>query len=558
MTALLGLSHTIGSTLELRPLVAVILEQLRMIVPYLGASVLQFRGDEMAIIDWQQPDQVVTAPRQPPPFSLLNAPTLVDFIERREAMVIPDVHADSPLAREFQSTVGEDLLSTLFKPVKSWIGVPLVAQDRAIGLLTMSSADPDFFTADRVRAASLVANQAAVALENAHLYEEADTRTRELTALLEVSGAVASTLELRPLASVVLDQLKHVIDNTGSSLLLVEDQSLTIIEDRAVEGADDIIGFSIPLSRATALWDQLRSQRPIVIDDVRSNEPMARAYREVLGERFELPAFKHVCSWMAVPLAVQDRVIGMMSMSRGESSYFTDRHVRLARAIADQAAVAIENARLYQQAQQLAAVEERQRLARELHDSVSQALYGVALGARTARTLLDRDPAKATEPVEYVLSLAEAGLAEMRALIFELRPESLELEGLVAGLEKQSSALRARHNIEVNAELCPEPDAPLPVKEAISRIAQEAMHNTVKHARATQVTLRLRQHNGALELEVEDDGRGFDPTQPYAGHLGLRSMRERAAKLGGEISMESAPGDGARIRVSIPLNGSGA
>jgi signal transduction histidine kinase len=305
------------------------------------------------------------------------------------------------------------------------------------------------------------------------------------------------------------------------------------------------------------LWERLRAQQPIIINDVRSDEPMAVGYRQVLGAWFERPAFQHVTSWMAVPLSVQDRVIGMMSMSRTEAGYFTERHVRLARAIADQASVAIENARLYEQAQQLAAVEERQRLARELHDSVSQALYGVALGARTARTLLDRDPAKATEPVEYVMSLAEAGLAEMRALIFELRPESLELEGLVAGLEKQSAALRARHNIEVNADLGSEPDAPLAVKEAIARIAQEAMHNTVKHARASHVTLRLRQNNGSLELDVEDDGRGFDPTQPYAGHLGLRSMRERAAKLGGEIAMDSAPGEGARIRVSIPVNGSG-
>jgi signal transduction histidine kinase len=156
----------------------------------------------------------------------------------------------------------------------------------------------------------------------------------------------------------------------------------------------------------------------------------------------------------------------------------------MAMAIANQAAVAIENARLYEQAQALAVLEERQRLARELHDSVSQALYGISLGAHTARTLLERDPGKLAEPLGYVLSQAETALMEMRALIFELRPESLETEGLVAALSRQAVALHARHGIEVSAELGDEPDLPLKVKQELYRFAQEALHNTVKHARA--------------------------------------------------------------------------
>jgi signal transduction histidine kinase len=242
----------------------------------------------------------------------------------------------------------------------------------------------------------------------------------------------------------------------------------------------------------------------------------------------------------------------MIALSGRTTSHFRGQHVEnLALAVASQAAVAIENARLYQQAQELAAVEERQRLARELHDSVSQALYGIALGARTARTQLDRDPARAVEPVEYVLSLAEAGLAEMRALIFELRPESLELEGLVAGLEKQAAALRARHHVDVTADLCPEPDVSLRVKEAISRIAQEALHNTVKHARASHVDLSLSYDNGEIIIEIRDDGAGFDPGGEFPGHLGLRSMRERAAKFGGTLRIDSEPGAGTRIVASV-------
>jgi PAS domain S-box-containing protein len=224
------------------------------------------------------------------------------------------------------------------------------------------------------------------------------------------------------------------------------------------------------------------------------------------------------------------------------------------RAIADQAAVALENALLFAEARGKAALEERQRLARELHDSVSQALYGIALGARTARKLIDqKNPKLAADPLEYVLSLAEAGLAEMRALIFELRPESLESEGLVAALEKQAAALRARHEISVKTSLCEEPEkASSEVKEALYRIAQEALHNTVKHARANNVNLEMVCERDSLTLEVSDDGVGFDAQGDFPGHLGLHSMRERVSRLGGTLDLESSPGGGTRVRARVP------
>jgi PAS domain S-box-containing protein len=194
---------------------------------------------------------------------------------------------------------------------------------------------------------------------------------------------------------------------------------------------------------------------------------------------------------------------------------------------------------------------ERQRLARELHDVVVQALYGIVLGARAARGLLDRAPGQAAEPLEYVLSLAEAGLAETRALIFDLRPESLETEGLVAAITKQAAPLSARHGLEVHTDLCDEPALPLDIKEALYRIAQEALHNTVKHAQARRVDLRLTDRAGTIVLEVCDDGKGFHPAGSFPGHLGLRSMSERATQLGGTLQIESAPGRGTCVRAEI-------
>jgi signal transduction histidine kinase len=208
---------------------------------------------------------------------------------------------------------------------------------------------------------------------------------------------------------------------------------------------------------------------------------------------------------------------------------------------------------LYEQAQELAALQERQHLARELHDSVSQALYGISLGAHTAQEALQSsDPEQAVASIEYVIALAEAGLAEMRALIFELRPESLETEGLVAALAKQVAVLRTRYKLMVDVALDDEPDLSIEIKHALYRIAQEALHNIVKHARASTVALRLARQEKEIILQVRDNGRGFDPTGPFPGHFGVRSIQERVTKLGGTLTIESAPGHGTCIEIHVP------
>ena len=202
--------------------------------------------------------------------------------------------------------------------------------------------------------------------------------------------------------------------------------------------------------------------------------------------------------------------------------------------------------------------EERQRLSRELHDSVSQALFAIRIGTETTRRLLERDPRAAIESLAYIGGLAQGAMAELRALLFDLRQESLETEGLVAGLQKQAEALAARHEIATEMNLGEEPPASLEVKEALYRIAQEAMHNTFKHAEATQVYLSLDRLNGEIILEVRDNGKGFDPTGTFPGHVGLHSMEERAARLGGMLDVDSAAGSGTLVRVRVPSRPVGA
>jgi signal transduction histidine kinase len=221
-------------------------------------------------------------------------------------------------------------------------------------------------------------------------------------------------------------------------------------------------------------------------------------------------------------------------------------------ALADQAATAAANARLLAAARENVTLEERQRLARELHDSVSQSLYAIQLEAQMARERLDRDPSGVAEPIDHVMQLAEASQAEVRALIFELRPESLETEGLVAALNRRIEALQARSGIAAPTIASAEPELPIEVKQALHRIGQEALWNTIKHARARRVDVRLKAERDSVALEVADDGVGFDPDGRFPGHLGLRSMRERATEVGGSLEVVSARGHGTRIVVSVP------
>jgi signal transduction histidine kinase len=383
------------------------------------------------------------------------------------------------------------------------------------------------------------------------LEQRVEERTRELASLLEISHTVASTLQLKPLLDLILDQLKTVVDYTGSGITILEGQDLVLIATRGPKPEEHLLQRRFSLKHMKPIWDVISRGEAVIIDNVRSDALLAKAYQEVVGELLET-TLDYVRGWMAIPLMLKKQVIGMLSLAHSQSNYYTQRFAELTIAIANQAAVAIENAQLYERAQALAALEERQRLARELHDSVSQALYGISLGVHTARMQLDRDPRDLAESLDYVLELAEAALIEMRALIFELRPESLETEGLVAAHTKQAAALQVRQNLAVSTDLCPEPDLPLKVKQDLYRIAQEAMHNTVKHAHASKVKVRLHQTREMVTFEICDNGRGFDARASFPGHLGLHSMQERVTGLGGELQIESTPGQGTCIRVQVP------
>lgn len=387
-----------------------------------------------------------------------------------------------------------------------------------------------------------------------------EERTRELTALLEISRAIASTLELRPLVSLLLEQLRHVIDYTGATLMTLNNGVLTVLDARAYGTEETEKGMRVPVDPTTPIWGRIMSLQPVIIADVLGDEPAAQQFRRIVGNRLETPSFRSVRSWLAVPLVVKDRVVGLLSVSRREPDAFTEQHARLVRAVADQAALAIENARLYQRASSLAALEERNRLARDLHDSVTQSIFSVAMMVRAAQIQYEQDAPALGETLERIRLVASDALAEMRSLIFELRPAPLEDDGLCGALSKLVESVQVRTDARIS--FTAETDARLAAESesAIFRIVQEALGNAVKHAGARSIGVRISEHDDILQVRVSDDGVGFDPNTVLAGGsaapsggVGFRSMQERALAAGLTLQVDSQAGMGTCLIIEARL-----
>jgi PAS domain S-box-containing protein len=409
--------------------------------------------------------------------------------------------------------------------------------------------------ADELSLLTAVADQAAIAVENARLFSHNTSRVGELEAVAKIASNFTFQQSLESMMDAVAAQVAQATGSLSCSVVLADPDTL---RPYRVAG-----NFGAPAGYREALESAWRTGSESVTAEVlraRQSRTISNAQETVLGrpgyeQAQQLAKDAHWDTLALVPMIYQDRAVGLLIVGYAAEREPTGDQMAFIEAIADQAAVAAENARLFAQAQSLAVVEERQRLSRELHDSVSQALYGISLGAQTASEILAGGrPEQAREPVEYVLSLAEAGIAEMRALIFELRPEALATEGLLGALKKQAASMRARHGIAVDAELGNEPALPLDAKEVLYRIAQEALHNIVKHANASRVRLVLAVKGSNVVLEIADNGKGFEVADNYPGHLGLKSMEERARQLGGQVSIDSAPGAGVTVRVTLPIH----
>jgi two-component system nitrate/nitrite sensor histidine kinase NarX len=252
---------------------------------------------------------------------------------------------------------------------------------------------------------------------------------------------------------------------------------------------------------------------------------------------------------MWVPLAVKSRIIGGVGVAHEKRNHFTSHHADLALSVANQAAITLINAELYEQAQALAVLEERQRLARNLHDAINQSLFSAGLIAEVLPRLWDRDQDEARRSLEDLRKLTRGAMAEMRALLAELRPSTLTDAELGDLLRLLGNAFTGRTNIPVRVTVVGQGMLPAEVQVAIYRVCQEALNNVAKHAAASIVEINLEHEESTIELNIRDDGKGFDPERTTSGHYGLSMMHERAEGVGARLTIASQPGHGTELTI---------
>ncbi|MFI6280656.1 GAF domain-containing sensor histidine kinase [Streptomyces sp. NPDC050988] len=377
------------------------------------------------------------------------------------------------------------------------------------------------------------------------------------TALL----AMSRHLEVRDVLKTIVASARELLDAEYAALGVPDDHGG--FAQFVVAGVSDAQWKAIgPLPRQHGiLAAMLHEARPERLADVREDP------------RFEgwPSAHPDMSDFLGLPIRDGDEVMGALFLANklrpaeGDPPHspgarreggcgFTEDDEELLTILAQHAAIALTNARLYERSRELTIVEERSRLAHELHDAVSQKLFSLRLTAQAAAALVDRDPARAKGELQQVAALAAEAADELRAAVVELRPAALDEDGLVATLRTQIQVLDRAHSARVTFDSRGVRALPAAQEEAMLRVAQEALHNALRHSGAARVDVTLERHGPGAVLRVTDDGSGFEPrtTRRAGRHLGLVSMRDRTNGVGGTLTVESAPGKGTTIEMEVP------
>jgi signal transduction histidine kinase len=430
-------------------------------------------------------------------------------------------------------------------PMKTFLGVPILLRGIAYGnlYLTEKADGADFTEADE-ELVQLLAAQAAVAIENARLYEASTRWSDQLESLNEVASALVSEIDLQRLLSLIADRLRDLIDARLVTISLPQADGALRIEAASGEAAEQFVGRELGTrSKNARVLARKRVERvDSVLEDPETDQETARLMQARSG--------------LYVPLLVRDQAIGIIAVhdKQGRDTRFGDDDRRLGEMFAQRASVAVDLSRRVAQdslrrivaAQEL----ERRRLARELHDETGQALTSILLGLRTVESAKTHDGVK--EAAEELRELVLSTLHDVRSLAVELRPKALDDFGLEPALERLTTTFAEQTGISVDYHARLPERLPADIETALYRIVQEALTNIVKHAQATRVSIVVTRQRNSVKAVIEDDGVGFEEEEAHEDGLGLLGMRERLQLVGGRFAIESDAGSGTTIVAEVP------
>ena len=426
---------------------------------------------------------------------------------------------------------------------RSELALPISVKDRIIGVLDVQSNRPNAFDQSDVVVLQSLADQAAIAIENARLFDAEQRRAEQFRVISEVGSHVASILTVEELLEQVARLIQKAFDYYLVEIGLVEGPDLVFKTRASRVDEAPFESFRLAVDGESITGWVAATGQPLLVPDV-AEEP-----------RYVAVTATESRSELAVPMKAQDKIIGVINVQSERLGAFDESDLTVLQSLANQAAIAIENARLYEQAQKLAVMEERQRLARELHDAVTQTLFSASLIAEAVPDLWETDQEEGRALLAELRQLSRGALAEMRTLLLELRPAALVEANLRDLLRQLGEAAAGRTGIPVSIDVDDPGPLPQEVHVALYRIAQEALNNVVKHAQAHRVEVLLHCLDGVdghrlqIELAIGDDGRGFEVADVPPDRLGLGIIRERAQAIGGRLEIDSQPGGGTRITV---------
>jgi nitrate/nitrite-specific signal transduction histidine kinase len=378
----------------------------------------------------------------------------------------------------------------------------------------------------------------------AYLEQKVADRTKELATLNAIAAQASQSLDLEEILKNALAEILEAMSMESGQAFRLDADTQTLISIAQHGYSEEFVQSTARLPLNACIEGAAAEQgKPIVRRLAEHPQDVLRDCLEAEGVRLTI----------CIPLIAQSRIVGAINLGSRSLRAITPEESSLLASIGHQIGVAVDNARLYEQAQQLAVMKERNRLARDLHDSVTQALYGVTLYAEAAtRQLSSGETDMVADHLSEIRITAQESLREMRLLIFELRLPALRSEGLAAALRARLESVESRAGLDTVFRVEGDSKLAHDVEEGLYRIAQEALNNTLKHAHASSVSIVLHHNDRVVSMCIEDDGVGFDPTEARVqSGFGLKGMEERVARLGGKLVINSSPGKGTRIEVEV-------